>query len=185
MGHLSINNNNKRSLLSRKANRVAPARSNRGALNIGDFGPKRISPPAEPPQIERSIKVTKRIAVITPEGSTDTTLDITPSLLSSGVPGGLTYWNNMRIENLHVWAKDGQDVALTVYPQAAWSQPPLSLVDSGTTGQRRAAVGFKLGLLDRARWFGTADTLVLATIAQSTSSSFVIHATIELMAPSL
>jgi len=92
----------------------------------------------------------------------------------------------MRVEKIDVWGSglDDSTVTLEVVPDSSWDQPPLQLVDAGTPGQRRPAVGVRLGLLDRARWLNTADTTVLCTVSTSSSTAtVVIQATVELVSP--
>jgi hypothetical protein len=137
--------------------------------------------------VERTIKLAKKIRV--DASLVAGSLSITPAFLMAGVPGGTSYWNNVQVERIEVFGSDltavgSTQLTLTVDPVSAYSQPPFVVSDEGTTGAERARCGVRLGLLDRARWFGTADTTVLATVsASSTTEAVLVYASIQLISP--
>jgi hypothetical protein len=137
--------------------------------------------------VERTIKLAKKVRVSADLAAG--TLSITPAFLMQGVPGGSTYWNSVQVERIEVYGSDagGADpfgLILTVEPVSGYSQPPFSVTDSGTTGAERARCGVRLGLLDRARWFGTADTTAIATVSSGTAvESVTVYASIQLISP--
>jgi hypothetical protein len=111
-------------------------------------------------------------------------------MIAAAVPGGSTYWNSIRIQKLMFWGQDfsstaSQSVPLTVEVTSVsgWSQPPMQYSDQGTGGQKRSTVGFKLGLLDQARYFGPADSTVVATVKTAPTSTVVVRASVELVSP--
>lgn len=74
-------------------------------------------------------------------------------------------------------------VSLT--PNSGWSQPTFDLEDVGTLGRERPHVGFSLGVLDRARWFNTADVTNLFQVIFEPDSTLTIQAKIQLTSPNL
>jgi len=143
--------------------------------------------------VEPTIRVMKRCGVTVGTGTG--TLPVTVAMLAASIPGGASYWNSIRFEKFDIWnssygnngSTEAGQLAVTVGPNAGTGQPPFQVTDHGTTGQRRAAVGFKLGLLERAHFFGTADTTVLFTVTSPAGmgANVIVHATIELMSSSL
>jgi len=154
------------------------------------YRPSRVRSTPEPPPLDSSIRVLKRIQIRLPYDTT-TLGDCSPSVLMAGVPGGLTYWNRVRFEKFEVWSNSpasGTDtLSVLISTQDDWSQPTVSFLDTGTYGERRANIAFKLGLLDRARFFSTADTTVLFTAKSDSSGAglVVVQATVELLSGSL
>lgn len=159
-------------------NKRGNTKSKRDQLSVGQFAPTRHVPVAEPPPAERTIKVMKRIQVLVPAAAS--TVQVTPSFLSAGVPGGLTFWTSMRVDKLDIWGSDTDRISVEVLPISGWSQPPFVVNDSGSPGNRRCAVGLRLGLLDRARFFNTSDTTSLATVVRE-EGEIIVQATIELI----
>jgi hypothetical protein len=149
--------------------------------------PSKASSIAEPPPVTDTIRLTKRIQVTLPAPASGSEV-VSPALLATGIPGGLTYWRNMRIERLDFWSNHvisetvGTDtLTVTAAGNDAWSQTVAQWVDSGTPGQRRAHVAFRLGLLNRARFFNTADNTPLAAVSYDGGASQVIcQAVVEL-----
>jgi len=172
-----------------KKNASAVAQS--GALQAKDFAPQRVYPRSQPGSIERTIKVPKRIqgnhALVA--GS----FTITPATLAAMIPGGTSYWNSIQVERIDVWGSDGSTgtigavsaLTLSLLPDSGFSQPPFVVTDNGTHGAERARVGVRLGLLDRARWFGVAATTPLATITGdgSPTESVIIQASVIVISP--
>lgn len=164
----------------------APARPQGNALTVAALSPQRVKPQALPPQITDTIRVNKRIQVTVGSDVTPADIDITPVMLMAGVPGGITYWNRVRFERIDVWGGTSTSLGMRVMSQSGWDQPPLQMSDTGATGASRSAIGFRLGLLDRARFFGTADATVLATVSvPATDMDVTIHAVVELMSSTL
>lgn len=149
-----------------------------------DFSPSKRSPPVDPPQVERTIRVMK-VVQFSQTVSEGASADFSPAEIAAAVPGGLTYWNNFRIERIDAWGTAQADatLSLTLAPQSGWNQPPFTVLDSNTSGQRRPACGVKLGLLDRARFWGPADETTLVTVSQSVAGLIIVQATIELISP--
>jgi len=138
--------------------------------------------------VEPTIRVTKKFSITL--GVAASPLPVTVAMLSASIPGGLTYWSRVRFEKFDVWSGSPDEAAklsITVGPDASSAQPPFQITDHGTSGQRRSAVGFKLGLLERARFFGTADTTALFTVLAPAGPGVqvFVHTTIELISPAL
>jgi hypothetical protein len=163
---------------------------------VSMMAPRRIPVGADPPDNVEFVKVDKTVTIDVGFTANEA-FDLTVAKVSAALPGGQTYWNRCRIESVKVWgsaspgtaAKSGESTPLIVRlpSDASWSQPISQWEDSGTAGQRRPAVGFQLGLLDRARWFGTSDNHVLCTIVQGieegTIQTVVIHVSASWMSP--
>lgn len=164
----------------RRQRRIAKNESE-GVL-VRSMYPERLTVKADPPEIVHTIRVMKRVQLTQ---TVTTPFSITPAALALAIPGGLTYWNSFRIERVDVWGTANVDNTLSVSLPAvsAGSQPPVTYVDTGIAGQRRPMVGFRLGLLDRARFFGVADATVLATVNFSSGTSLTIQAVLELSSP--
>lgn len=166
------------------------ARKQPTQLNMNVYQPMKAKCSADPPPVESSIRVLKRIQITLPYDTTSLG-DVSMSVLMAGVPGGLTYWNRARLEKVDIWSNSsstGTDTLTVLLPGVdEWSQPPVSFVDTGTYGNRRACVSFKLGLLNRARWLSVADTTVLFTAKADGQASglLVVQATIELLSGAL
>jgi hypothetical protein len=160
---------------------------------VSMYAPRRIYPNASIiPDVQNTVRVNKVCGFNV--ASTMDPQHIRVTDIAAAVPGGTTYWSRIRIQKITVWA-DGQVVAsssssvstpLTINLLASvnWSQPAMSFTDNGTAGAERAVVGFKLGMLDQARWFGTADNVTLFTISNPADRQITVHATVELMGPS-
>jgi len=74
---------------------------------------------------------------------------------------------------------------VTLAADSSWDQPNFQVTDTGTVGNERPRVAFRLGLLDRARWFTTADTTPVCIITGPVDTNVTIQATIEIISPSL
>jgi len=181
---LSVNKTQQRRLLARKATRV-PTRSNtKNQISVKDFSPREIRVPVNPSPSEPTVKTRKlvQINIDMPESGN---VSISPSMLSAGVIGGLTYWNSMQIEQVRVYSSDGSTgptlLTVAISPSSSWSQPPVVFKDTATVGNMRAAIGFHLGLLDRARWFNTAATEELCVVASAVGETIIVQALISLI----
>lgn len=152
-------------------------------LGVRDFAPEKVNPPPQPKMVEKTIKLSKRVQTSVALGAEG--FSITPATLMQQVPGGAAFWSAVQVERIDVYGPDngGFELTLTVAPQSDWNQPPFSVTDFGTQGNERARCGVRLGLLDRARWFGTADTTVLATVGGASTGSVIIQASVNLISP--
>lgn len=163
----------------------------KSALTVSSLAPHRTSSPSEPMPVVPTITVTKWIQVVLPIDSSGTSLIVSPSVLSAGVPGGLTFWSTVRFEQFRVYGdqvlspEDPGRLRVSLTPNSGWSQPTFDLEDVGTLGRMRPHVGFMLGLLDRARWFNTADTTNLFQIIFDATSSITVQAKVTLTSPNL
>jgi len=142
------------------------------------------SGPVDPPMIKDTITVTKKVQVTLPTPAEGTAI-LTPSVLMAGVPGGLTYWRDVRIERVDVWSNSsssGTDtLTVTVAGESDWNQTVEQYIDTGVYGSRRARVSFKLGLLARSRFWNTADnTPICAVSVDGGASNVIIQATVQL-----
>jgi len=136
--------------------------------------------------IEPTIRVTKKFEVTL--RSATTPFSVTVAQLAAGIPGGLSYWNRIRFEKFDIWNDSTEPsslLSLNVFPDSDSAQPPFQLLDHGTAGNRRSGVGFRLGLLERARFYGTADTTVIFTVQQpaGTGTQILVHVTMEMLSP--
>lgn len=110
-------------------------------------------------------------------------------MLSAGIPGGLTFWNSMRIDGIYAYGDsagavgDDHQISIQASNSTSWNQPPFNIRDTGTLGQSRPRVGYRLALLDRARWFGTAATEELCVVNAPADSIVTVQATIEIISP--
>lgn len=139
--------------------------------------------------VESSLRLRKRIQIQVPLGSTGSA-PVPMGAIMAGVPGGATYWNTFRIDSVLIWGSDilGSDadnnIKVTLSASSAWSQPNFQLLDNGTVGSERPKVGFRLGVLDRARWLNTASSELLCIITGPADTSATLQASIELISQS-
>lgn len=159
------------------------------AIHIGDFGPQKLVAPPQIRFVEPTVRFTKRIQVTLPVGSLS--LVVTPSLLAAGLPGGLTYWNNIRFERFDLYGDQASSLSeagtlsVNLTPSSDWSQPAFELRSEGTVGNVRPSLAFRFGILDRARFFGTADTTNLFQILAPEGTIVTLQATVEVISPTL
>jgi hypothetical protein len=159
---------------------------------VSMYSPRRTYPPQEIPDVQNTVRVTK-ITTLYLRMEQPNSVDLTVAKVASSIPGGTTYWARMRISKVNVWMDMGPGttssttgpvpLTVTLPSSNTWSQPAISWTDSGIVGQSRACVGFKLGLLDQARWFGTAATDVICTLSSGSNRSATVQVTVELMSP--
>jgi len=170
---------------STRRNRRPNNKQNVVGVLIGSLGPSRASRLSSPPEVQDTIRLTKKIQVrltAFPGGT-----GLSPAILSAGIPGGLTYWSKMRIERLDFWSNSsstGTDtIQVQVPPGAISGSPPASWTDTGVYGQRRAHIGFRFGLSERQFWHTTADEKSLCNVRTDVtpSTTVIIQATVELM----
>jgi hypothetical protein len=180
--------------------RKSPRRSRRSNTNhaadsqhlVAQMAPSRVPIIVDPPSIQDTIRIVKRIQ-ITLSQTTTGAVTLRYSDLMAGVPGGLTYWNSVRVERLDFWSMwNGQasnTIHVTIPTASSWGQPQSEWTDSGVPGKRRAHIGIRFGLIERSRFAGTAttDTLCLVSVDGSSTTeapSFVTcQAVIELISP--
>lgn len=160
------------------------------------YSPRRIYPPMEIPEVQNTVRVTKVTAFDLKMQAPETSVPITVAKIAASIPGGTTYWTRMRVSKVSIWADSASTGSGTIFTvpltvtlpsSGTWSQPAISFTDSGIYGQSRACVGFKLGLLDQARWFGTASTDVICNLSPTETApntrTATVHVTVELMSP--
>lgn len=136
----------------------------------------------DPPLVVDAIRLTKRIQVTIPI-DTEGDAAITPAILMAGVPGGQTYWRECRIERIDVFSNSspGEIDSINVVIAGSGSQGVAQWLDNGVPGSHRAHIGYRLGLLDRAKWHNTADGTNLGSITASTRpGSVIVQAVVEL-----
>lgn len=148
------------------------------------MAPQRASRMTDPPVVVDTIKLTKRIQVVVSTPESGSAL-ISPSVLMAGVPGGLTYWRNCRIERIDIFSNSApaslDTITVTSAGNDEWNQTVAQWIDTGVPGQARAHVGYRLGLLDRARWFNTADDTPLGAVSVDTGpNKVIVQAVVEL-----
>lgn len=192
-------NKNKRGrLTARKSTRV-PTRSNTKNVAEGmlmqSMMPHRVPIQNDPPSVIDSVQIMKVVQLQTSPPTEG--LNLTPALIASRLPGGATFWNRIRIEKISIWGDNGSgsasapgsgsgDLFVLVPSDSGWDQPTIEWSDSGIFGQSRPKIAFKLGLLDRARWFNVASTQVLAQVGNRVAPSnpvLTIHFTVSVMSP--
>jgi len=171
----------------RGGRRTAPSKVTKQVVDnnvVAMMAPMRASRMRDPLPVVETIRLTKRIQIILDTPASGSEL-VTPVVLMTGVPGGLTYWRNCRIERIDVFSNSAPSsvdtLRVTCAADAAWNQTTSEWVDTGIPGQVRAHVGFRLGLLDRARWFSTADTTPLCAVSVDIGpNKVIVQATVEL-----
>jgi hypothetical protein len=153
------------------------------------MAPMRLVPPADPPETLNIVQATQvfSFALSIATGSTAQTVSV--AQIMANLPGSTTFWQGCRFEKFLVYgAQMGTAVDFFEPLQVNVGALPggfLSLRDDGTTGQTRAKVGFRLGLLARSAWFGPADTTVLFSVNQQGATQLLrVVATISLRSPS-
>jgi len=156
--------------------------------------PHRVPIVNDPPNVIDSVQIIKTVQLQTippTEG-----LNITPTLLASRLPGGTTFWSRIRIEKISVWGDNGTsetipstrsgDLFVIIPSDSSWDQPTIEWSDTGVFGVSRPKIAFKLGLLDRARWFGVADETVIAQVGNRVAPgnpAVTIQATVSVISP--
>jgi hypothetical protein len=153
------------------------------------YSPSRISPSNDPREVQTSIRLTKRVQFLVPLDAAGLGTLQLPTIMQ-GVPGGNTFWSSVRVSTIELWApadaNTTRPLQVTTVLDSSGGMPPLTWMDSGTQGSVRPKVGFKLGLLDQARWFSPAATFTFCTIKSApVATSLVGQATVELLSPAL
>jgi hypothetical protein len=182
------NNNKNGRLLARKANRVK-TRSNTTRQTVDSnvvamMAPMRASKMTHPALVVDTIRLTKRVQISLPTPATGSAI-ISPAILMTGVPGGVTYWRNCRIERIDIFSNSAPASLDTITVTSAGNdsngQTIAQWIDTGTPGQERAHVGYRLGLLERARWWNTADNTPLGAVSVDKGPNLVVvQAVVEL-----
>lgn len=161
------------------------------ALHVQDFSPSKLRLPSQIPAVEPTIRLEKRVQINAVLSSESGVFTLATSSLMAGVPGGSTYWHKFRIDRIDIWGDQTTPgdstnfLRVTLAADSSWDQPNFQLTDIGTVGNQRPRVAFRLGLLDRARWFTTADTTSVCVITGPVDTNVTIQAAIELISPSL
>jgi hypothetical protein len=133
----------------------------------------------------------KKVQISVPLDATTGVASLAFGALMAGVPGGLTYWHRFRVERVDLWGSDtitsesSNSLSVVLSASSSWDQPNFQVTDVGTIGNERPRVGFRLGVLDRARWFNTAATELLCLITGSPGTEVTVQATVELVSPVL
>lgn len=148
--------------------------------------PHQVHIPDDPPPVIDSVLVNKIVPVnALTEASIPYVFDV--GTIMANVSGGTTYWSRVRIEKIQIWglAEDGP-LIVQVPTDNGWDQPPIEWEDTATPGATRTKIAFKLGLLDRTRWFQPTSEQVLFSAMQSGASQsqhLTIHVSVSLMSP--
>jgi hypothetical protein len=171
--------------------RVSPKEN--GALTVSCFTPQRVGIVSDPPPRERSIVVNQvftQLANVPLSGG----YTVTPAVIMQSVPGA-AFWARVRIEKISIWGQNPAGTALAPNPSnsivvnvptdTAWNQPPMQWIDDGVEGQSRPKIAFKLGLLDRARFFTPADTTTLFSVSGANEDLLCLQYSLELVSPTL
>lgn len=144
--------------------------------------PHRVHIPADPPAVTTSVLVNKVIAFTPmPEPSVPFAIDV--GTIMSQISGGTTYWSRVRIEKIQIWGLPDSVLEVQVPTDNGWDQPPIEWEDTGVPGQSRPRIAFKLGLLDRTRWFSPTSEQILFRAIVTPDAGLVIHASVALMSP--
>lgn len=158
----------------RQQKKATKQQKDKNVLTVSNFSPGKRPIANDPPVVERSIRITKRFEGTLVMGPNA----ITPAKIALAIPGGSTFWTAMRIEKIDVWGSDTDFLSVTVNTLSA--SAPMRFVDNGVPGAKRCAIGFELGLLERAQFFGPASTTVLADVNLN-SGPGIIQYTVELL----
>jgi len=152
--------------------------------------PQRATIPSDPPTREKTIVVnqvfqSKFVMDISSK------LNITPAFIATSFPCG-AFWSRMRIDKISVWGQTlvtnnvpnvSGAIIVDIPADASWNQPPMRFTDDAVQGQSRPRIAFKLGLLDRARFFTSADETVICTVLGAQNEQFTVQFTLQLVSP--
>jgi hypothetical protein len=150
---------------------------------------RRVASPADPPPVNISLTIQKKVQVT--EQFSATTFDVDIPTILAGLPGGLTLFSSVRFARFDVWLQNYQGgptptpqlSSLVIHwtPQGLDSAERLTFIDSGTIGARRPAISWVPGQVFRNTWFPVADTNTLFVIDNDSGQeiSVTIQATIE------
>jgi len=149
------------------------------------YTPSRIAVSSDPPAVQNTVRVTKAVQFPFTVGTTPAA--VTVSTISGAIPGGLTYWNRIRIQSVKIWADqvttstagNVMPILIVTTTPVGNSEPAIQWNDQGTTGQQRPKIGFQLGLATQAQWFGVADIQQLFTIALHTPGATPIEGSVR------
>lgn len=170
-----------------KANKRA-AKNNVQQDVVAMMAPVKTQVPIEPPEADNTVITTQmfRVRHNIPMGTGMAPVSVAD--IMSGVPGSTTFWQGVRFEKFMVYGGDSLGTPGGSIPiQVNVGSLPggfLSIRDEGTTGATRPSVGFRLGLVDRATWYGPADVSPLFSVNQTSSlRPIVVYATVALRSP--
>jgi len=152
--------------------------------------PQRATIQPDPPTREKTIVVNQ---VFQSKFIMDTTskLNITPAFIATSFPGG-AFWSRMRIDKVSVWGQTlvgngipavSGAIIVDIPSDASWNQPPMRFTDDAVQGQSRPRIAFRLGLLDRARFFTSADETIICTILGTSTEQFTLQFSLQLVSP--
>jgi len=149
------------------------------------YTPSRIAVSSDPPAVQNTVRVTKAVQFPFTVGTTPAA--VTVSTISGAIPGGLTYWNRIRIQSVKIWADqvttstagNVMPILIVTTTPVGNSEPAIQWNDQGTTGQQRPKIGFQLGLATQAQWFGVADIQQLFTVALHTPGATPIEGSVR------
>lgn len=156
------------------------------------FMPTRAACPNDPPSTSRTITVTQTFASRFIMSAAAQSLPV--SYFTTFIPGGQTYFTTIQFEKFYVWATNGSnssvedtrdfsELQVMVMGNSTWNQPPKEWEDSGVAGKERPRIAFRLGLLDRARFYGVASNDVLFQIGAPEGSEVIVHFTCTVTGP--
>jgi len=176
-------------LLARKATR-RQRQSN--TLTVSSLLPQRAPIDNDPPSREKSITV-NQVFQSAFELSNTPKQDITPAFIATSFPGA-AFWSRFRIEKIAIWGRTlvsgtvlqtSGAITVDIPADVSWNQPPMRLTDDGIEGQSRPKIAFKLGLLDRARFFTPADETIICSISGSANELITCQFTLQLVSPAV
>lgn len=173
-------------MTARKSPRVKTRSNTKQTVDsnvVAMMSPQRASRMRDPAPVVDTIRLTKRIQITLPVDA-EGDVGITPAILMAGVPGGQTYWRECRIERIDIFSNSAPGEIDTINLVTAGDSSVngvAQFMDTGVPGSHRAHIGYRLGLLDRARWYSTAATTGLGSLTASTRpGSVTVQAVVEL-----
>jgi len=159
---------------------------------VSMMAPRRIPLQNDPGETQSAIRLSKKVEV-TATLAGGSALGFSASNLMQGIPGGVTYWSKVRVQQVKVWAPTqvtGAAVSpLLVVDATSPAGPDISWIDTGIVGQTRPKIGFQFGLLQQSNWLNVADDTDLFSVriqnAGTGNHLIVIQAVLEIVSPRL
>jgi hypothetical protein len=150
------------------------------------YCPRKIRCPADPPPVQASVRVTKTVQNVFDIPSSGGFI-LTCAGISEGIPGGFTYWDKMRVQSVKAWLPAGANIGLLCRVDATDTSPRMEWSDLGTQGAKRPGIAFELGLLDQAKWRGTATIDPICHFFPNTTADqpLTVQVVVELLSPAL
>jgi hypothetical protein len=163
------------------------------------MSPQRIKNiPADPPVANNIVETTQTFMVQLSVVGTETPGEyatIDTSIIMGQIPGSQTFWDRVRFEKFLVYGPTELNTATSTaegyvlqvnVPNGSFAGGTLSLRDAGTFGSRRPCVGFRPGLLERARWYNPSGLDPQFLVARApTTVSLVVLVTASLRSPAV